>query len=114
MLGLRYYKFCYGSAQRIRHQRKWLGIDCALNKAEEGRDYSFTLDCLDIISENETVFSATGEINVSKLNEEITKPSGTEYRIFEMPVDELSPVMESISDSIDSLEESLADYGFGE
>jgi len=31
-----------------------------------------------------------------------------------MPVDELSPVMESISDSIDSLEESLADYGFGE
>lgn len=91
-----------------------LKLNGTLNKAEEGRDYSFTLDCLDIISENETVFSATGEINVSKLNEEITKPSGTEYRIFEMPVDELSPVMESISDSIDSLEESLADYGFGE
>ena len=91
-----------------------LKLNGTLNKAEEVRDYSFTLDCLDIISENETVFSATGEINVSKLNEEITKPSGTEYRIFEMPVDELSPVMESISDSIDSLEESLADYGFGE
>ncbi len=91
-----------------------LKLNGTLNKAEEGRDYSFTLDCLDIISENETVFSATGEINVSKLNEEITKPSGTEYRIFEMPVDELSPVMESISDSIDSLEESLANYGFGE
>ncbi len=91
-----------------------LKLNGTLNKAEKGRDYSFTLDCLEIISENKTVFSATGEINVSKLNEEIAKPSGTEYRIFEMPADELSPVMESISDSIDSLEESLAGYGFDE
>lgn len=91
-----------------------LKLNATLNKAEKGKDYSFTLDHMDIVSENEILFSAVGEINVSKLNEEITKPSGTEYKILEMPMEELSPIAESISDSIDSLEKSLSSYGFDE
>lgn len=90
-----------------------LKLNGTLNKAEKAGAYSFSLDRFDIISENETLFSASGEISISKLEEEITRPSGTEYRIFEMPTDDLSSVMESISDSIDSFENSLADHGFG-
>ena len=90
-----------------------LKLNGTLNKAEKAGEYSFSLDRLDIISENETLFSASGEINISKLEEEITRPSGTEYRIFEMPVDDLSSIMENISHSIDSFENSLSDYGFG-
>lgn len=74
--------------------------------------YSFTINNMELEAADEIVFSAVGDIRISKLDEEILKPTGTEYKIFEMSKEELEPIIENISDNMDALEQTFDSYNF--
>ncbi len=86
-----------------------LNLNGTMNK---GSGYSFTINSMELEAADEIIFSAVGEISISKLNEEILKPAGTEYRIFEMSKEEWEPIIENISDNMDSLERTFDSYNF--
>ena len=77
---------------------------------DKGSNYSFTINNVDFITNDTIFFTAIGEINISKLNEEIVKPSGTEYKIFEMPYEQFSPVLDDIMKNVQSLDSMLESY----
>lgn len=89
-------------------------MDCTFKKIEKGNNYNIIIDYVDIMSEDTILFSATGEINASKLTEDIMKPSGTEYKILEMSEEELAPIIEEFSKNADSLDGILNDYGLND
>lgn len=87
-----------------------LNLEGNFKELDKGSNYSFTINNVDFITNDTIFFTAIGEINISKLNEEIVKPSGTEYKIFEMPYEQFSPVLDDIMKNVQSLDSMLESY----
>lgn len=87
-----------------------LNLEGNFKELDKGNNYSFTINNVDFITNDTIFFTAVGEINISKPNEEIVKPSGTEYKIFEMPYEQFSPIWDDIMKNVQSLDSMLESY----